>query len=311
MRPTQLSGLDLNLLVVADALLESRSVTSTAAAVHLSQPAVSRALGRLRVQLGNELLVRDGRQMVLTPFAKELRPRLRSALMTLQRTVFAEDRFVPALATGTMAIASQDYAAFSFLPDALRRFTADAPDLEIALVPYREPFEAALESSEVDVAVGPRASDKSWIRSELLFVSPWVCVGGKAHRFFRKPSIDAFCAAAHVLVSPSGQGAGPVDGALARMGRARHVRLRVSDFAAALAICAQSDLLCAVPDALATSACRVLPLRARPLPVPLEPSRVHLSWHVSRTGEARHAWMREQMGRLARDGSSSRARRGS
>ena len=299
MRPTQLAALDLNLLFVADSLLESHSVTSTADAVHLSQPAVSRALGRLRAQLGDELMVRDGRRMVLTPFAQGLRPRLRAALMSLERAVFAEDEFVPALATGTLAIASQDFAAFSYLPQALGRFAAAAPHLEIAVVPYREPFETSLESNEVDVAVGPRPSDKSWIRSELLFESPWVCVGARGHALLRKPSLEAFCAAAHVLVSPSGQGGGPVDAALARLGKSRKVRLRVNDFAAALAVCAQTTLVGVVREALAARAGRVLPLSMRPLPMPMAPSRVFLSWHVSRNDEPRHRWLRAQVGTLS------------
>lgn len=295
MRPAQLSGLDLNLLVVADALLENHSVTHAAETVNLSQPAVSRALGRLRAQLGNELLVRDGRGLVLTPFAKSLRPRLRSALMALERALFATESFVPADATGALTIASQDYAAFSYLPEAIARFAREAPNLEVAIVPYREPYEALLEGGEVDVAVGPRPSAKSWIASESLFVSPWVCVGGKSHRFVRKPSLESFCSSAHVLVSPRGQGTGPVDEALERIGKRRHVRLRVYDFAAALAICAQSDLLAVVPEALATSACRVMPLAARSLPIPLPPTHVYMSWHIARNEEPRHAWLREQI----------------
>ncbi len=300
MRPTQLSGLDLNLLVVADALLENHSVTQAAEAVNLSQPAVSRALGRLRAQLGNELLVRDGRGLVLTPFAKSLRPRLRSALMALERALLVRESFAPEDATGTLTIASQDYAAFSYLPEAIRQFAREAPNLEVALVPYREPYESLLESGEVDVAVGPRPSTKSWIASESLFVSPWVCVGARSHRFVRKPSLDSFCAAAHVLVSPRGQGSGPVDAALEGVGRTRRVRLRVYDFAAALAICAQSDLLAVVPEALATSACRVLPLASRSLPISISPAHVCMSWHVSRTEEPRHAWLREQIAKISR-----------
>ena len=87
MRPTQLRRLDMNLLVVADALLETCSVTETAELVGLSQPAVSRALGRLRDELADPLLVRDGRGLVPTPFASSLRPRLRASLLDLERTL--------------------------------------------------------------------------------------------------------------------------------------------------------------------------------------------------------------------------------
>ncbi|MBS2012719.1 MAG: LysR family transcriptional regulator [Deltaproteobacteria bacterium] len=299
MRPTQLAKIDLNLLVIADTLFETRSVTATAEAVHLSQPAVSRALSRLRDQLGKELMVRDRRGIKLTPFAEALRPQLRAALLSLQRAVQSPQPFDPKAAVGTLTIASQDYAAFTPLPEVLEELAREAPRIDLVMVPYREPFEELLETSEVDLVIGPRPSERSWIVSRPLLTHGWVVVGRRGHPYFRRPSIDAFVAASHALVSPRGQGLGVVDAALARKKRARRICLRVPDFAGALAIVARSDLLTVVPEGLATPAAKVLPLESREPPLALEPTRVYASYHLTREEDARHAWLRDRVLRTA------------
>lgn len=293
MHPTQLTGLDLNLLLVADTLFETLSVTETATAVNLSQPAVSRALGRLREQLGDPLLIRERRSMVLTPFAQRLKPRLRSALHQLERAVAELDPFDPAVATGTVTIACADYADVAFVPGAVRRLAVVAPGVELTTLPYCEPFEEVLETNEADVVIGPRRSEKSWIRAHPLFRSRWVCVAATGHPYGAAPTLDAFCAADHLMVSPRGRGDGPVDLQLEHLGRTRRVRVRVPQFAGALTAVAQSNLLLVVPEVLARAAINVLPIRAHPLPFEMPTDDVFLCWHAARDDEERLAWLRE------------------
>ncbi|MCB9651517.1 MAG: LysR family transcriptional regulator [Deltaproteobacteria bacterium] len=295
MRPENLRSLDLNLLAVADALLETRNVTETARLMNLSQPAVSRALGRLRAQLGDPLLIRERRGMRLTPFAQGLRPRLRSALLQLERTLTQAERFDPARATGAITIACADYAAVAFMPGALAHLTREAPALALVLVPYVEPFEALLEAGECDAVVGHRRSDKSWIESQPLFDSGWCAVARRRHPWLRDGSLDGYCAAQHIMVSPQGQGAGPVDAVLSRLGRERRVVARVPEFAAALSIAARTELLATIPERLAASAAAVFRLEAAPVPFEMHTSRVFLSWHAAHTADPRACWAREMI----------------
>lgn len=292
MRPENLRSLDLNLLTVADALLETRNVTEAARIVHLSQPAVSRALGRLRQCLGDPLLIRERRGMRLTPHAQRLRPRLRSALLQLERTLLQAEVFDPTTARGWLTLASADYASVAFMPGALRRLATEAPAVELVLVPHVEPFEALLESDECDFVVGPRASDKSWIESRQLFESGWSCVARPDHPWLADGSLDGYCAGQHVMVSPMGQGTGPVDDALQRLDRRRHIVARVPDFAGALAIAAQTDLLLSVPERLAAAATSVSALGCATLPFGVSSSRVFLSWHAAHNDDVRARWAR-------------------
>ena len=292
MRPEQLSSLDLNLLTLADVLLETRSVTQAAAIVHLSQPAVSRALSRLRDQLGDALLVRERRTMVLTPYAQRLRPRLRSALLQLERALAEVEPFDPKVAKGSLALATADFASVAFMPRAVERMQTEAPGLSIVVVPYVEPFESLLEADECDMVIGPRPSDKSWIVSEILFTTSWSCVARRGHSWLSDLSLDGFCEADHLMVSPTGQGPGPVDRVLKKHRRRRRVVARVPEFAGALALAAQSDLLLVVPTLLAKAAGQFAPLAPGKLPFELPETEIFFSWHAARRLEARAAWAR-------------------
>ncbi len=294
-------SVDLNLLTVADALLETASVTETADLVNLSQPAVSRALSRLRSQLGDPLLVREGRHMVPTPYAESLRPRLRHALLELQRTLGETDRFDPKEASTTLTVAASDFASIAFLPRALGRLVEEAPRVRLVMLPEAEPFEPLLESGECDLAAGPYPSNKSWIESAQLFRSGWSCVSRPGHPWLDEPGLDAYCAARHVMVSPSGQGLGPADFALRELKRSRHIVVRIHDFVGALAVAAQSDLLLTLPTRLAEAARPLMHIDWAPVPFPMPDAEVTMSWHAARTDDPRLRWLRELV-RYAVDG---------
>jgi DNA-binding transcriptional LysR family regulator len=299
MRKVDISAINLNLLTIADSLFETCNVSETAERVHLSQPAVSRALGRLREQLDDQLLVREGRNMVLTPYAKKLGPALRKALLELSRALQQEQTFDAREARGRLTIASADFAALVFFPLAIESLAQRAPHLELVMVPYVEPFEALLESNRCDLTMGPRPSTKSWIISEPLFETGWACVARRGHPWLSSPTLDGFCQARHLMVSPSGQGGGPVDAVLGQLGRSRQVVARVPEFVAAITIVAQSELLMAVPAMLAQKACEVLPLVSAELPFSLPSGRIFISWHDARTNEPRSSWLRQLVAKMA------------
>ena len=120
MESENLSTIDLNLLIALDALLETRSVTAAAKRMHLSQPAMSRTLGRLRDQLDDPILVREGRRMVPTPYATALRPRLRDALHRLNRLLRERGEFDPGTSDDCFRLCCLDIAQLVFLPTGRR-----------------------------------------------------------------------------------------------------------------------------------------------------------------------------------------------
>src|SRR6185436_3429623 len=116
MHMTHLAGVDLNLLPLLDALLTERHVTRAATAVGLSQPAASRALGRLRALFGDALLVRSGRVLALTPRAEALRDPVRRALGLVAGAIATPSRFDPGSARRTVKIMCDDYSELVLFP---------------------------------------------------------------------------------------------------------------------------------------------------------------------------------------------------
>ena len=159
----ELSALDLNLLVVLDALLAERHVTHAATKVGLTQPACSHALGRLRVALGDPLLVRGPRGAMLpTPRAEALAPGLRAALQGLAVALRGEARFDPTTARRSFRIAAGDYLELVLLPPLLAMLAREAPGVDVWMVPLaltREEVVAQLASGAADVAIGPPRGD--------------------------------------------------------------------------------------------------------------------------------------------------------
>ncbi len=135
MHSTHLTDVDLNLLVVLDALLSEGSVTRAARLLGRTQPAVSRSLGRLRELLGDPLLVRDGTAMVPTPRAEALRWPVQRVLRLVTAEVLSEQRFDPATASRAFTLASADYAEATLLTRALIRLSAEGPGVDLVLQP--------------------------------------------------------------------------------------------------------------------------------------------------------------------------------
>src|SRR5438874_1432439 len=135
MHTMHVSGVDLNLLPLLDALLTERHVTRAADAVGLSQPAASRALGRLRLLFGDPLLVRSGRGFALTPRAEALRDPVRRALGLVEAAIVTPSRFDPASARRTARVMSDDYSELLLLPGLLDRLTRKAPGIDVWVHP--------------------------------------------------------------------------------------------------------------------------------------------------------------------------------
>lgn len=161
MRLTQVSRADLNLLPALDALLEEGSVTGAARRLHLTQSAVSRALARLRLLLGDELFVRSGRGLTATRRARELAGPLRRSLAEVEALLGGRGAgFDPARARRRFSVAAIDYPQLVVLAPLARRLAGVAPGVELDLRPVSEANDRELERGELDLVVSPRqASD--------------------------------------------------------------------------------------------------------------------------------------------------------
>ncbi|HVR19267.1 MAG TPA: LysR family transcriptional regulator [Polyangiaceae bacterium] len=319
--PAELSGVDLNLVVLFDAVAREGNVTRAAERLGVTQSALSHALRRLRTLVGDPLFVRGSGGMVLTPRAESLVVPLRSALVTLGRALSEPGVFAPGSARRAFRVATPDLFDVIVLPPVLERIRSEAPGIDVTIVPLDQPRLAErLETGEVDVAIVPREETQSseapvpaegGLVRRTLFRDRLVClirgehpllVGtpGRRSRKKRSLSLDEYARLSHLLVSPSGQGQGPVDRALAERGLARRVALRVPHFYSALAIVARSDLVLTAPTALARVARKPKVVTLAP-PLRLPGHSINLVWHERFSKDPAHAWLRELLVDVARE----------
>lgn len=286
-----LAEIDLNLLVVLDALLAERSVTRAAARVGLSQPAMSSALGRLRKRLGDPLLVRTAEGMVPTPRAVALGVPLREALSTLEQALESAVDFDPLRARRTFSVACSDYAHVVVVPQLTARLAELAPRCSLRVFPVREGMSLAgeLERGRAELALG--LSAKNTAPGGALLHDRWVCALRAGHPLLGALSVEALLAAGHVAVLPQGEGGEPLDQLLSSGGLERRVALRVPQLAAAALAVAGSELLWVVPERV-VRALAPLGIVSAELPITMPELSVSMAWHKRMHHEPAQAWFR-------------------
>jgi DNA-binding transcriptional LysR family regulator len=297
-----LASIDLNLLVVLDALLATGSVTQTAGQLGLTQPAVSNALGRLRKRLGDPILVRTSRGMVPTPRAAGLQAPLRQALATIHQGLFADQGFDAATSTRTFALAATDYVQFLLLGPLLRQLRASAPMARVRVdaIAQRFPWRA-LESGELDLAVGRAPARPEGLRSRALFRDRIVCMMRKDHPAARGHlGLEDYLRLDHLDVLPI-DAPGLADVYLARIGRERRVVATTPHFVVAPFALRDTDLCLTLSERVARALCRDLDLEVIDLPFLAPPFVVHAYWHERMHDDPAHRFLRSAVHEACRE----------
>lgn len=296
MQRVNLGAVDMNLLVALDALLAEQSVTRAARRVGLTQPAMSHALSRLRELLGDPLFVRTRAGMEPTARALALAPTLSRSLADIERAIAEPPRFEPAIAKRVFSIATTDYTEFILLPSLVPRLVREAPgvDLHVRNAPNGL---SELEQGTLDVVIRPSlAATKAGIHSEPLFEERFVCVVRRGHPLAkRKLTLDRYCRAAHVLVSPHGPRSGFVDEQLEKVGRSRRVSLVLQHFLVAPHVIASTDLIATVGERIARAFERMLGLAVLALPLEVPPLALSQFWHERQQHDPALLWLRGEL----------------
>ena len=279
-----LRALDLNLLVVLDALLEEQHVSRAADRVGLSQPAASAALQRCRELFRDELLERGRGSMRLTPRAEALRAPLKSLLAEVRRLVDP-----PALPLAelrqTLRLVMADYPAAFMLPPLERALTRSAPGIDLVVQPWLGPdaARAALIDGSTDIAVSPLPEMQDDLHRVELIREHYVVALRAGHPAAARFTFDTWLAYPHIRVASRSDHRSPIDDALAERGLARRVALVVPAFLMVPALLAGSDMIAILPS-------RCVPdqagLAVFEPPVALDGFPVHLAWHRRRRDDA-------------------------
>lgn len=302
MHDMHLGGIDLNLLVVLDALLSTRSVTGAAARLHLSQSATSHALARLRAALGDTLLVRSAGGLVPTLRAEQLAAPLAAALAGMAAAIARPQPFEPATAQRSFTIGGADYAELVLLPPLMARLATEAPGVDLVLRSAGgDPVEAVLRG-ECDVATGPDLStnDRPGIRARTLFTERFVCLVRRDHPALGKRwTAQRYAALRHAFIAPRGRPGGVVDDALGRLGLRRRVALMIPHFLVAPFVIAQSDLVLTVAERVARAFATALPLAVVAPPLEIPGFSMMLLWHDRVHEDPAQRWLRRVLVEVA------------
>ncbi len=287
------SQVDLNLMIVLQALLRERQVTRAALAVGLSQSATSHALSRLRELFGDPLLVRSGNRLDLTPRATSLLPELERGLAHLGAALAGEAAFDPASAERRFTVAIADYGQALLLGPLLRRLGSEAPRVELTAISLPSAVEP-IDSGAVDMGVVASGPLPPGFSARELFDDGFVCCVRKRHPSVRGPRIklEQYLALGHVLVAPSGTRGSVVDTELERRGHVRRIAIRISSFLLAPLIVSQSDLVSTGPERLLGRLAPHYPIRIVEPPLKLPRFKLWLVWHSRRDHDPAHAWLR-------------------
>jgi DNA-binding transcriptional LysR family regulator len=286
--------LDLNLLVVFDALLRTRSVTRAAAELGMSQPATSFALNRLRTMLGDPLFVRTARGIHPTPHAEHLAAPLTAIIERIRSDLLQQPTFSPGAAERTVTLNTPDIGELVFLPRFLRRLATDAPKIAVRTVnlPIAE-VEPALRAGTVDLAVGvfPQLQSAA-LYQQTLFAHSFVCIVRSDHpvsgeRMTRKQFLDAN----HAVVA-AGNHYDALEGELRDQGIKRRVVLRVEHFLAIPTILIETDLIFTVPYAIGAGLAKLADIKLVAPPFKAKPRAVKQHWHSRFHHDPANRWLR-------------------
>jgi DNA-binding transcriptional LysR family regulator len=283
---------DLNLLAALEALLESGSVTRAAEQLHLSAPAMSRALGRLRAATGDPLLIRAGRGLVPTPRALALRPLAASALRTARAVLSPPPSQDPATFHRRLVIRADDAVAAALGPALHAQARREAPGVTLIFTSEGTESPDALRTGDVDVDLGVQGRLAPELKRRAVADDALVALTRPMRGAL---TLARFVSLPHVAVSRRGLSRGPVDDALAKLGHTRTVALVVPTQLAAAAIVAQSNLVALVSALFARHIATVLPVIARACPVPTRPLKLALAWHPRFDADPPHRWLREAL----------------
>ncbi len=292
MHETNLRSIDLNLLVALHALLEEKHVTRAAERISLSQPAMSRALTRLRETFQDPLLVKGARGMVLTARAIDLYHPLQNILREISNIV-STPSIDPATMQGEIVIATRDYELAAVLPKVIGQATLDAPHLKLSIVPLSGDDLGPLEHHNVDFVLAGTDKTTSTLHRYTLYEEDFVCLISRNNPVMhRKMDLETYVSMKHCLVTIKNFGLGYVDTLLAKRNLKRNVVVRIPHFLAASHIIADSELVVTLPRRLGEllSINEKIVLVAPQFNIPRFP--VFLYWHARNQNNPIHKWLR-------------------
>jgi DNA-binding transcriptional LysR family regulator len=300
----KLNALDLNLLLVFDAILRTGSVTLASEEVGLTQPSMSNALTRLRDYFNDQLFVRTQGAMQPTPFALRLAPPVQEALQQLRQALEDKRHFDAKTSSRAFSICMTEVAQRVFLPKLLHHFSHEAPSVQVTTVDMTPgQAESALASGEIDLAVGYFADFGPSLYAQRIFQERYVALLRCGHPCAVDGlTLEAYLGALHVAYLPAAASHHTLEATLdrefAQHGVKRRVGLRVAHSMGLSGVVASTDLVLTIPSRLAQSFSDVAEVQVFELPLNIPPIDIKQFWHTRFHQDPAVQWLRTQFQKL-------------
>lgn len=302
---TNLSRLDLNLLVAFDALLSERNVTRAASRVGLGQSAMSHNLARLRRLFGDELFTRGADGMRPTPRALALAQPVQEALQKVQSAVLQGGAFNPATANRVFRIGLADSIEVAIIPALVERLQTLAPGVSLRLRPAnRGDILQELDSGQLDLGIGVFEHGQIYHFRRQLYTDHFLCLFSPEQIGLPPPlTLDQYLAFPHILTSLTDDTRGVVDEALAKRKLRRKVVMTTPGFLAVPFVVRRSRVMITMPSRLAHYFAEAFSLATSPVPIKLPRFTISLLWHGSFNQDLSHLWLRQTIASLVSEDS--------
>lgn len=294
---SELRRIDLTLLLVFLGLLRHRKANIVAAELGLTQSAISQCVKRLREIFGDALFLRRPHGMEPTATALALEERIARAVETLRSALGAARAFDPALSSGIVRIAALDAEQAVLVPPLSADIRVAAPGLRLAVLPLgRGDAIEALADGRVDLALGFLWDVPGHVSAEALYSESYLVAGSPAVLPGAPSlSLDEYCAADHVLITPGGDLRGVIDDRLEALGRSRSIVLGLPAFLPALAAVATSRAIVTLPSRIARGFAKGFGLAVADPPVDVRTFTVSVYWHRRNDADPRTLWLRSRL----------------
>ncbi len=292
-----LSRIDLNLFVVLDAIYTEGGITRASAKLHLTQPAVSHALARLRELFGDPLFERRGHAMVPTPLARSIIEPVRRSLRTLETTLHGSGSFDPATTQKRFVLGLRDVLEPTVLPPLMQHIAEEAPFVDVSTVlAERRSLESELAAGTLDAAIDVLLPAAGSLRHVLIASGALVVLARREHRQVQGGlDLDLYLRQEHILVTSRRRGPGLEDLELSRHGLQRRIRLRCQHYFAACHVVSRTDLLLTMPERYAQIANRQFKNQILPFPLEGPAMDAYLYWHANADHDPANRWFRTQL----------------
>ncbi len=299
-----LGRIDLNHLIALQVILEEKHISRAAARASISQPAMSRILGRLRAVIGDDLVIRSGKAYERTPRGDQLLHDLGALLPRLNDAV-GRQAFDPSTSGQRFRITGTDYAVTAIVGGVVRRCRRSAGGVHVEVVGWTDDsyHQTSVGRCDLAVGVGSAPTVPAGLNVEVLYRERFVCLtSSDDRRPAKRFSLDEYLSRPHAVIGTAGRQQTMIDRPLADLGKARSVRFLSPYFLPTALDVVGTDLVITVPSRVASLLSNLATLRQVLPPKEIEDFSYVMVWHPRIDGDPGHVWFRDQVRHAAKAG---------